>query len=114
MTRKHAASTAKLLKEAAREVGRQEYVLRLYIAGLTPRSREALRTVSALCTEELTGRRDLKVIDLYEQPRLAQEEQIVAVPTLVKERPLPSCRFIGAMVDKQRLLAGLDLVPGSR
>ncbi len=100
-----------LLERAARKAQRQKYVLRLYIAGLTPRSRETIRTVSAICEEELAGRCDLEVIDLYQHPALAQREQIVAVPTLIKKLPKPLRRFIGIMADKERLLVGLDLRP---
>ncbi len=111
MTKQSVLSDMALLEQAARKAKRQRYVLRLYIAGLTPRSREALRTVREICQEELAGRCDLEVIDLYQHPTLAQGEQIVAVPTLVKKLPLPLRRFIGSMVDKEKLLVGLDLIP---
>ena len=111
MRQRHALSEAELLERAARKAGRQKYVLRLYIAGLTPRSREALRTVTSICANELAGRCDLEVIDLYEQPTLARGEQIVAVPTLIKKLPRPLRRFIGTMADKEKLLVGLDLLP---
>ncbi len=91
----------------------RRYVLQLFIAGLTPHSREALRTVSTICHEELAGRCDLEVIDLYKQPELAQGEQIVAVPTLIRKLPTPPRRFIGSMADKEKLLAGLDVIPRS-
>ncbi len=111
MTRQSVLSDMALLEQAARKAKRQRYVLRLYIAGLTPRSREALRTVREICQEELAGRCDLEVIDLYQHPTLAQGEQIVAVPTLVKKLPEPLRRFIGSMADKEKLLVGLDLRP---
>ena len=111
MTPKRATSGAELLEKATRQAQRQKFVLRLYIAGMTPRSREALRTVSEICEEELAGRCELEVIDLYEHPTLAQGEQIVAVPTLIKELPLPLRRFIGSMADKEKILVGLDLRP---
>ncbi len=111
MTKRHAASSTELLEEAARKADLPKYVLRLYIAGMTPRSREALRTVSEICEQELAGRYDLEVIDLYEQPTRARDEQIVAVPALIKKRPLPVRRFIGSMADKEKILAGLDLGP---
>jgi circadian clock protein KaiB len=111
MTKKHATAGTGLLEKASRKAQRQKYVLRLYIAGMTPRSREALRTVTDICAEELAGQCDLEVIDLYEQPTLAQGEQIVAVPTLIKKLPAPLRRFIGSMADKERILVGLDLQP---
>ena len=87
------------------------FVLRLYVTGGSPRSSWAVRNVSKLCEAHLRGRYDLEVIDLYQQPWLARDAQLVAAPTLVKERPLPERRFIGAMSDGPRLLAGLGLEP---
>lgn len=87
------------------------FVLRLYVTGGAPRSSWAVRNVSKLCEEHLHGRYDLEVIDLYQQPWLARDAQLVAAPTLVKERPLPERRFIGAMSDGPRLLAGLGIEP---
>ncbi len=111
MAKRRATSGTELLEKAARKAKRQKFVLRLYIAGLTPRSREALCTVSEICAQELAGRCDLEVIDLYQHPALAQGEQIVAVPTLIKKLPLPLRRFIGSMADKEKILVGLDLKP---
>jgi circadian clock protein KaiB len=85
------------------------YVLRLYVTGLTPRSAEAFATIKAICQEHLEGRYDLEVIDIYQQPTLAKDEQIIAVPTLVKKLPLPLRRFIGNLSDEERVLLGLDL-----
>ena len=85
--------------------------LRLYVAGMTPRSEEAIRTVTAICEANLEGRYDLEVIDLYQQPVLAKGEQIIAAPTLIKKLPLPLRKFIGSMADKERILVGLDLRP---
>jgi circadian clock protein KaiB len=84
-------------------------VLRLYVAGLTSRSTAAIRNTTAICEKYLPGRFDLKVIDIYQQPALARQEQIVAAPTLVKKLPLPFKRFIGDMACEEKLLAGLDL-----
>jgi circadian clock protein KaiB len=85
------------------------YTLRLYVTGLTPRSTRAIANLRALCEEFLTGRHELEVIDLYQQPELAQSAQLIAAPTLVKELPLPVRRLIGDLSDEQRVLAGLDL-----
>jgi circadian clock protein KaiB len=98
------------LEAAAREKGNQRYVLRLYVAGITPRSQEAIRTVTAICNEHLAGRYDLQVIDIYQQPVLAKGEQIIAVPTLIRKLPEPLRKIIGSMADKDKLLVGLDLV----
>jgi circadian clock protein KaiB len=87
----------------------ERYVLRLYVTGLTPRSTEAFATIKAICEQHLEGRYDLEVIDIYQQPTLAKDEQIIAVPTLVKKLPLPLRRFIGNLSDEERVLLGLDL-----
>jgi circadian clock protein KaiB len=84
-------------------------VLRLYVTGLAPRSTQAIASVKALCEEHLAGRYDLEVIDLYQQPELAQGAQLIAAPTLVKELPPPVLRLIGNLSDEQRVLVGLDL-----
>jgi len=88
---------------------RKRYVLRLYIAGATPRSSQAVENVKRICEEYLQGRYDLQVVDIYQDPVLAKGEQIIAVPTLIKKLPEPLRRFIGDMSDKDRILVGLDL-----
>ena len=85
------------------------YVLRLYVAGLMPKSTLAIANIKKICEENLQGNYELEVIDLYQQPQLAQGDQIVAVPTLIKKLPLPLRRIIGDMSDTQRTLVGLDL-----
>jgi circadian clock protein KaiB len=97
------------LEAASRDSKEQHYTLRLYIAGLTPRSQEALRTVTTICEERLAGHYDLEVIDLYQHPVLAKGEQIIAVPTLIKKLPLPLRKMIGNMADIDKVLVGLDL-----
>lgn len=96
---------------ASHDSGSQPYVLRLYIAGLTPRSQEAVRTITGICEEHLAGRYDLEVIDLYQNPVLAKGEQIIAAPTLIRQLPLPLRKIIGNMADKDKVLVGLDLRP---
>ena len=111
MPKKRPMSDKEVLEQAARDAQQQKYVLRLYVAGMTPRSQEAIRTVTALCEEHLAGRYELQVIDLYQQPTLAQGEQIIAAPTLIKKLPAPLRKIIGSMADKEKLLVGLDLHP---
>jgi circadian clock protein KaiB len=86
-----------------------KYLLRLYVAGATARSRQALRRVYQLCEAELKDNYELEVIDVYQQPELARDNQIVATPTLVKEFPLPVRRFIGNLSNATRLFDELDL-----
>jgi circadian clock protein KaiB len=87
----------------------QLFVLRLYVTGMTPRSTRAIRAVRAICEELLAGRFDLEIIDVYQQPALIRDEQIVATPTLVKKGPTPERRMIGDMSNRARLIAGLGL-----
>lgn len=90
------------------------YVLRLYLAGTTTQSLRAIINVKKFCEEYLKGRYELEVIDLYQQPQLAQGEQIIAAPTLIKKLPLPLRRIIGDMSKTERLLVGLDLQKKTR
>jgi len=109
MTKKHAQTVTEALEAASRDARERHYTLRLYVAGLTPRSQEAIRTVTTICEERLAGRYDLEVIDIYLHPVLAKGEQIIAVPTLIKKLPLPLRKMIGSMADIDKVLVGLDL-----
>jgi circadian clock protein KaiB len=80
---------------------------------MTPRSARAIANIQEICEEHLKGRYALEVIDIYQQPVLARGDQIVAVPTLLKKLPLPLRRLIGDLSDRERVLIGLDLKPGS-
>jgi circadian clock protein KaiB len=85
------------------------YVLRLYVAGTTPRSARAIANLKELCEAHLKGRFELEVIDIYLHPKLMEGDQIVAAPTLLKRRPPPLRRFVGDLSDMDRVLVGLDL-----
>ncbi len=85
------------------------YVLKLYVTGMTPQSTRAIANAKKICEEYLSGRYKLEVIDLYQQPQLAQGEQIIAAPTLVKKLPLPLRRIVGDLSNTERTLVGLDL-----
>ena len=87
----------------------KHYVLRLYVTGSTPHSLRAITNIRKICEEYLEGRYDLEVIDISQHPALAEGEQIIAAPTLIKELPLPLRRFIGDMSHTERILLGLDL-----
>ncbi len=100
------AAFERAVKEAA---SAGTYDLRLYVAGINPRSSAAIRSITQICEENLKGRYELRIIDLYQQPTLAKGEQIIAAPTLIKKLPLPLRRIIGDMADKDRVLVGLDL-----
>lgn len=85
------------------------YVLRLYVTGTTLHSTRAIVNIRKICEEHLPGRYDLEVIDISQHPTLAEGEQIIAAPTLIKKLPLPLRRFIGDMSKTDRILLGLDL-----
>ena len=86
-----------------------DWELRLYVAGPTPKSLAAFRNIEHLCEEHLAGRYHIEVIDLMKNPQLAQTDQILAVPTLVRKRPWPVRKIIGTLANTERVLAGLDL-----
>jgi len=85
--------------------------LRLYVAGPTPKSIAALRNLEQICEEHLAGRYHIEVIDLMKHPQLAQGDQILAVPTLVRKLPAPIRKIIGTLSNTERVLVGLDLRP---
>ena len=99
------------MKRSATGSGRNEYVLRLYVAGQSVRSRAALQNLKAICEEHLAGRYRIEVIDLLKQPQLARGDQILAVPTLVRRLPEPITKIIGDLSNEERVLVGLDLRP---
>jgi circadian clock protein KaiB len=92
---------------ATRPTGK--YILRLYVAGATDRSRQAVLRARQLCETELKGNFELEVIDVYQQPILARDGQIVATPTLVREFPRPVRRLIGNLSNTDALFVGLDV-----
>ena len=87
------------------------YELRLYVAGQTPRSANALRNLKEYCEEHLVGQYSLEVVDLLKNPQLAEGDQILAIPTLVKKVPEPVRKIIGDLSDKEKVLVGLDIRP---
>jgi circadian clock protein KaiB len=101
--------TADRFAQAIRDDDQRRYVLRLYVVGATPGSQRAISNLRAICETELAGRYQLEVIDIYQQPTLGADQQIVAVPTLIKELPLPVRRLVGDLSDRERVLLGLDL-----
>jgi circadian clock protein KaiB len=89
----------------------ERWELRLYTAGQTPKSLAAIRNLKKVCEEHLPGRYEIEVIDLLQNPRLAKDHQIVAIPTLVRKLPDPIRKIIGDLSDVDRTLVGLDLRP---
>ena len=91
------------------ESSADRYLLRLYVAGMSPRSRRALETLRSLLDRVLAGSYDLEVVDIYQEPEEAEKNQIVAAPTLIKRAPNPVKILVGDMSDTRRLLIGLDV-----
>lgn len=94
-----------------RRTGRQQYVLRLYVSGATPQSTLAIVNVKKICENHLHGGYSLEVIDIYQELELARQDQVIAVPTLIKRLPHPLRRLIGDMSNTDRVLDGLDVKP---
>jgi circadian clock protein KaiB len=87
------------------------HILRLFVTGSTPRSLRAIANLKAICEEHLPGRYNLEVVDLYQHPQLAKENNLIAAPTLIKSLPDPVRRVIGDMSDEDQVLFGLDIQP---
>ena len=87
------------------------YLLKLYVSGDTPRARIAIENLRRLCEEELEGQYELEIIDVLEHPQLAEDEKVLATPTLIKSLPPPLRRVIGDLSDTEKVLLGLDLRP---
>lgn len=98
------------LEEALRQAEEGHYVLKLYVSGSSPRSTKAIANLKTICEEHLTGRYDLEVIDVYQQPELARQNQLVAAPTLIKEQPQPVRKLVGDMSNESQVLFKLNIV----
>jgi circadian clock protein KaiB len=88
------------------------WILRLYIAGQTPKALTAFANLKKICEEQLMGKCSIEVIDLLINPELGSEDQILALPTLVRKLPVPVRKIIGDLSNTERVLVGLDLLPG--
>ena len=102
-------TTTEAFEERVANHSQERYVLCLYIAGLTPRSTLAVERIRAICERYLVGRYELTIIDLYLQPEMARQAQVVVAPTLVKLIPSPMRFFIGDMLDEIKILRGLNI-----
>ncbi len=91
--------------------GRPEWLLKLYIAGQTPRSLTAFANLKRICEIHLQGKYEIEVVDLILNPMLAKQDQIVAVPSLVRQLPPPVKKIIGDLANEERVLLGLEIVP---
>jgi circadian clock protein KaiB len=102
-------TTEEFEKAVERRATKDPYVLRLYVTGMTARSAAAFATIKAICDKHLRGRYELEVVDFYQQPTLARDEEIIAAPTLVKRLPPPIRKLIGNLSQEDRVLSGLGL-----
>ena len=92
----------------------ETFLLRLYVAGQTPKSILAFENLKRLCEEHLANRYEIEIIDLIENPELGRGDQILAIPTLVRRLPEPMKKIIGDLSNTERVLVGLDIRPGPR
>ena len=109
MANRELSNSTNAFEQALTSLGKEKYFLRLYVTGMSVRSTRAIANIKAICEEQLCGRYELEIIDLHQQPNLVLDEQIIAVPTLIKALPLPLRRIIGDLSDKERVLVGLEL-----
>jgi circadian clock protein KaiB len=107
-----ASKPARTAQPRLTEPSEPQYTFRLFVTGATMASLRAITSLKGFCEEHLKGRYELEVVDIYQQPALAEEEHVLATPTLVKKLPLPLWRLVGDVNDA-RLLAGLELWPGA-
>jgi circadian clock protein KaiB len=109
MNDKTPADTTAAFELAVAHTDVERYTLRLYVTGMTPRSLRAIENIKRVCEVSLKDRYSLEVVDIYRQPELAGQAQIIAAPTLIKALPLPLRRIIGDLSDREKVLVGLDL-----
>lgn len=105
-------SDIKFKEENQAEMENDLWVLRLYIAGQTPKALTALKNLEKICREQLDDKFTIEVIDLLINPQLGADDQILALPTLVRKLPVPVRKIIGDLSNTERVLVGLDLLPG--
>ena len=110
-SRTKAGRGAKGLESLLRQGSREHYVLKLFVTGSTPRSLQAITQVKQICEEALAGRYTLEVIDVHQEPHLAEKDQIIALPTLLKTLPSPLRRVLGSFSEREKSLAVLGVPP---
>ncbi len=109
MKRTRAKDSVAEFERGLKKTRKEKYVLRLYVTGMTGKSKLAVQNIKKICEDHLKDRCDLEVIDIYRDPVLAKGDQIIATPTLIKKVPLPLRKFIGDMAETEKILLGLDL-----
>ena len=109
--KKKLRSTTEAFEDALKlsSLRRAKYILRLYVTGSSARSLQAVQNLKTICEQHFPDDYDLEIIDIYENPTAARDEQIIAAPTLIKKLPEPLRRFVGDLSNTQRILVGLDI-----
>ncbi len=105
--------TTEAFEQAIARMGTERYVLRLYVAGNSPRSQRAIENVRRICDEYMRDRCELEIIDIYQAKTTLNDDVIVAAPTLLRRLPLPLRRIIGDLSEKEKVVVGLELLPGA-
>ena len=103
------SQTLQEFEKLVSELAHPKYVFRLYVAGSTLRSSQAISNVRKICEQYLAGYYELEVIDVYQQPAATKAADVIALPTLIKELPFPPKRFVGDMSNTERIVIGLKL-----
>lgn len=106
-------SDLRIKEEKSADMDKDKWILRLYVAGQTPKALTAFANLKKICDDQLQGKYSIEVIDLLINPQLGAEDQILALPTLVRKLPVPVRKIIGDLSNTERVLVGLDLFPGS-
>jgi circadian clock protein KaiB len=101
-------------KPAKPEAAEETWILKLYVAGQTPNSIAAFANLKKICDEHLAGKYRIEIVDLLKNPKLARGDQILAIPTLVRQLPPPVKKLIGDLANTERVLVGLDIQPGAK
>ena len=111
MRQKEVNSNRKSIEKNLVATEKDKWILRLYVAGKTPKALTAFTNLKKICEEQLNGKYSIEVIDLLINPQLGVEDQILALPTLVRKLPVPVRKIIGDLSNTERVLVGLDLLP---
>jgi len=110
MQPKNEISAKRIRKEEQVKITDDKWILRLYVAGQTPKALTAFGNLKKICEDQLKGKYSIEVIDLMINPQLGKEDQILALPTLVRKLPVPVRKIIGDLSNTERVLVGLDLL----
>ena len=109
MTKETVSNQTNIKESKKNKLAKDKWILRLYVAGQTPKSIAAFNNLKKICEEQLKGKYTIEVIDLLENPQLSRDDQILAVPTLVRKLPVPVRKIIGDLSNTEKVLIGLNI-----